>query len=114
MLDAGLPVENVVTFEEPAGYRSRREFGYVSGSASRAHNLLRSTFRSLGMLIGLAPVESLSEADELRSEALDALRKNAGALGANAVVGLQFAVSEESGACKVTAYGRAVELERIA
>lgn len=109
-----MPVENVVTFEEPAGYRSRRDFGYVSGTASRPRNLLRTTFRSLGLLIGLAPVESLSEADELRSEAVCELTKSAGAMGANAVVGLQFAVKEDEGACKVTAYGRAVELERIA
>lgn len=106
-------IENVVTFEEPAGYRSRRDLGYVSGTATRPRNLLRSTFRSLGMLIGLAPIESLSEADELRAEALEALSRSANEAGANAVVGVQFAISEDERACKVTAYGRAVELERI-
>lgn len=106
-------IENVVTFDQPAGYRSRRDLGYVSGTASRQRNLLRSTFRSLGMLIGLAPVESLSEADELRAEALEALSRNAGEMGANAIVGVQFAVSEDEAACKVTAFGRAMELERI-
>lgn len=107
-------IENVVTFDEPKDYRSRRDFGRVSGTASRPRNMLRSTFRSLGMLIGLAPVESLSEADELRAPALEALLRNAGEMGANAVVGVQFAISEDEGACKVTAYGRAVELETIA
>jgi uncharacterized protein YbjQ (UPF0145 family) len=107
-------IENVVTFDQPAGYRSLRDLGYVSGAATRQRNLLRSTFRSLGMLIGLAPVESLSEADELRSEALEALSRSAGRIGANAVIGVQFAVSEDDDACKVTAFGRAVELERLA
>ena len=45
---------NLVTFEELVGYRTVRSFGYISGSASRTRNRLRSTFRSLGMLIGLA------------------------------------------------------------
>jgi uncharacterized protein YbjQ (UPF0145 family) len=106
-------IENVVTFEEPAGSGSR-DLGHVSATASRPRNLLRSTFRSLGMLIGLAPIESLSEADELRAEALEALARNAGEVGANAIVGLQFTVAEDESACKVTAYGRAVVLERNA
>ena len=107
-------IENVVTFEEPAGYRKRRDFGSVTGTATRPRNLLRSTFRSLGLLIGLAPVESLSEADELRAEALQDLSKNAGELGANAVVGVEFTIAEDEGACRVTARGHAVELEPTA
>ena len=67
---------------------------------------LRSTFRSLGMLIGLASAEFLSDAEQLRNEALEALRRRADALGANAVIGLQFFVSEESdGSCEVIAFG---------
>lgn len=105
-------IQNVVTFEEPDGVRYRRELGHVSGSASRPRNLLRSTFRSLGMLIGLAPVESLSEADELRAEALEVMSRNANAMGADAVIGVQFTIAEDDRACKVTAYGRAVQLEQ--
>ncbi len=107
-------IDEVVTFEELAGYRSRRELGFISGSASRPRNLLRSTFRSLGMLIGLAPIESLSEADELRAEALASLSRRAEEIGANAVVGVQFHVAEGEGVCKVTAFGRALEVERVA
>jgi len=64
------------------------------------------------MFIGLAPIESLSQADELREEALTSLRHRARELGANAVIGVQFHVDEENGACKVTAFGRALEVER--
>ncbi|HEY9085069.1 MAG TPA: heavy metal-binding domain-containing protein [Candidatus Tyrphobacter sp.] len=105
-------IHEVVTFEEPAGYQSRRDLGFISGSASRPRNLLRSTFRSLGILVGLAPIESLSEADELRAEALAGLSNRAEEIGANAVVGVQFHVAEDEGACKVTAFGRALEIER--
>ncbi len=103
--------ENVVTFDRLDGYRTTRAFGYVSGAASRPRNRLRSTFRSLGMLIGLASAEFLSDAEQLRAEALETLRKRADALGANAVIGLQFFVSEsEDGACEVVAFGQAVSV----
>ena len=103
--------DDIVTFEELEGYRTLRSFGHVSGSASRPRNRLRSTFRSLGMLIGLASAEFLSDAEQLRSDALEALRRRADAMGANAVVGLQFFVSEgNDGSCKVVAFGRAVSV----
>jgi len=105
--------DDIVTFEELAGYRTIRSFGHVSGSASRPRNRLRSTFRSLGMLIGLSSAEFLSDAEQLRSEALEALRRRADGLGANAVIGLQFFVSEGSdGSCEVVAFGRAVSVAK--
>jgi uncharacterized protein YbjQ (UPF0145 family) len=105
--------DDVVTFDEIEGYHIVRSFGHVSGSASRPRNRLRATFRSLGMLIGLASAEFLSDAEQLRSDALEALRHAADALGANAVLGLQFFVSEESdGSCRVVAFGRAVSMNR--
>jgi uncharacterized protein YbjQ (UPF0145 family) len=105
--------DDVVTFDEVEGYHVSRVFGYVSGVASRPRNRLRSTFRSLGMLIGLAAGEFLGDAEQLRSDALDALRRRAGAMGANAVVGLQFYVSEgDDGSCKVVAFGQAVLVDK--
>lgn len=104
---------DVVTFDELDGYRTVRVFGYVSGIATRPRNRLRSTFRSLGMLIGLAAGEFLSDAEQLRSDALEALRRRADAFGANAVVGLQFYVSEGTdGSCKVVAFGQAVLVDK--
>jgi uncharacterized protein YbjQ (UPF0145 family) len=101
--------DDVVTFDEIDGYRLVHSYGYVSGSASRPRNRLRSTFRSLGMLIGLSSAEFLSDAEQLRNEALEALRRHADTMGANAVVGLQFFVSEgDDGSCEVVAFGRAV------
>ncbi len=100
---------DVVTFSELDGVRIVRRYGYVSGIASRPRNRLRSTFRSLGMLIGVSPNEFLSDAEHLRNEALEGVYKRATALGANAVIGLSFHVSEGSdGSCKVVAFGEAV------
>ena len=107
--------DDVVTFDDLDGYRTLASYGFVSGSASRQRNRLRSTFRSLGMLIGLAAGEFLGDAEQLRSEALEALRLRAGELGANAVVGLQFYVSEGAdGSCKVVAFGQAVRFDKAA
>ena len=65
------------------------------------------------MLIGLAAGEFLGDAEQLRGEALEDLRRRADTLGANAVVGLQFFVSENpDGACKVVATGRAVLVDK--
>ena len=101
--------QDVVTFTELEDVRIVRRFGYVSGIASRPRNRLRSTFRSLGMMIGVSPNEFLSDAENLRGEALDGIYKRANALGANAVVGLSFHVSEgPDGSCKVVAFGEAV------
>ena len=103
--------ENVATFDELAGATIVRRYGYVSGIASRPRNRFRSTFRSLGMLIGLAAHEYLTDAEALRRESLDALLARGNALGANAVIGLSFHVSEGSdGSCKVVAFGEAVLL----
>lgn len=102
---------NVVTFDELEGHTVTRAFGYVSGIASRPRNRLRATFRSLGMLIGVAPSEFISDAEQLRTEALQQMVKRGDALGANAIIGLNFYVSESGdGSTKVVAFGQAVQV----
>ena len=67
------------------------------------------------MLIGMAPNEFISDAEQLRTEAMEGIYARADALGANAVVGLQFYVSEDpDGSCKVVAFGQAVRAEPLA
>jgi uncharacterized protein YbjQ (UPF0145 family) len=110
--------QNLVTFDELEGYRILKSLGYVSGSATRVANRFRTTVRTIGALIGLSPGEYLSDAERLREAAIDALRKKADAVGANAVIGLRFYASEGSdGACRVVAFGqavRAVKLDAVA
>lgn len=61
------------------------------------------------MLIGVSPNEFLSDAEHLRGEALEGMFQRGNALGANAIIGLSFHVSEGTdGSCKVVAFGEAV------
>ena len=69
-------------------------------------------FRSIGAFIGLAPIEYLTDAERAREEALEALRVSASALGADAVIKIQFdAVEDEGGITAVVASGEAVRLQ---
>ncbi|HEY1429733.1 MAG TPA: heavy metal-binding domain-containing protein [Candidatus Tumulicola sp.] len=105
--------EDVVTLDEVDGYETLRNFGRIRARASRPRNRLRSTFRSLGMLIGLSAGEFLSDAEHLRGEALEALRVEGAELGANAIVRVEFDVSEGAdGSCLVVVSGEAVLVER--
>ena len=101
----------VTTFERVEGYRVVRSFGYAYGQASRPRNVLKQTFRSIGALIGLAPVEYLTDAERTRTESLEELLRKAEGMGANGVIGLQFQASEgPDGATRVLAFGEAVLL----
>jgi len=104
--------EAVTTFDRVEGYRVVRSFGYAYGQASRPRNVLRATFRSIGQLIGLAPIEYLTDAERTRSESLSALLQKAETMGANGVLGLQFQTSEApDGGTRVLAFGEAVLLD---
>ncbi len=104
--------ENLVTLDAPDGFSVACSLGRVTGSASRPHSMLRATFRSIGAFIGLAPIEYLTDAERAREEALEALRVSASALGADAVIKVQFdAVEDESGITAVVASGEAVRLQ---
>jgi uncharacterized protein YbjQ (UPF0145 family) len=103
--------ENLVTLDAADGFRVASSLGRVTGSASRPHSMLRATFRSIGAFIGLAPIEYLTDAERAREEALESLRTNASALGADAVIKIRFdAVEDEDGATAVVAHGEAVRL----
>jgi uncharacterized protein YbjQ (UPF0145 family) len=102
----------VTTFERVEGFRVVRSFGYAYGNATRPRNVLKQTFRSIGVLIGLAPVEYLTDAEKTRTESLEMLLRKAETMGANGVLGLQFQASEGAdGATRVLAFGEAVLLE---
>ena len=106
-----LSPDAVTTFERVEGYRVVRSFGYAYGNASRPRNVLKQTFRSLGALIGLTPVDYLTDAERARSDSLEMLLRKAVGMGANGVLGLQFQASEgPDGATRVLAFGEAVLL----
>jgi len=104
--------EAVVTFDQLDGFRVVKSLGLVRGEAVAPRNFLRSTFRSIGSFIGLAPVDYLSDAERARTESLAQLLGNAESLGANGVVALQFDASEQGdGSTRVRALGEAVLLD---
>lgn len=104
--------ESVVTFDKPDGFRIVRRLGYVSGQATRPRNILRETFRNIGMFIGIAPFDYLTEAERVRRETVAIMVRKAEQLGANGIVGVQFQASEGTdGATRVVAYGAAVVLD---
>ena len=109
-----LAPDAVTTFEHVEGYRVVRSFGYAYGEGTRPRNVLKATFRTIGQLIGLAPIEYLTDAERARTESLHALLQKAERLGANGVIGLQFQASEApDGGTRVVAFGEAVLLERL-
>ena len=102
----------IVTFERVDGFRIVKSFGYLYGAATRPRNVLRATFRSIGVFIGLAPMEYLTDAERARAECLTVLLGKAEAAGANGIIGLQFQASETpDGSTRVLAFGEAVLLE---
>jgi uncharacterized protein YbjQ (UPF0145 family) len=104
--------ESVVTFEHVDGFRVVKSFGYAYGQATRPRNVLRATFRSIGTLIGLAPMEYLTDAERARTESLAELVRKAELTGANGIIGLQFQASENAdGSTRVLAFGEAVLLD---
>lgn len=106
-----IAIENLVTLDAPDGFRVLTSLGRVTGAATRPHNMLRATFRSIGAFIGLAPIEYLTDAERAREEALAQLAGNAEALGADAVIRVRFEVVELSdGSTQVIAFGEAVRL----
>ncbi|HEY4440443.1 MAG TPA: heavy metal-binding domain-containing protein [Candidatus Elarobacter sp.] len=102
----------VTTFERVEGYRIVRSFGYAYGQASRPRNMLKQTFRSIGVLIGLAPIEYLTDAERARADSLEIMLAKAETMGANGVINVQFQASEgPDGATRVLAFGEAVLLD---
>ena len=107
-----LAPDAVTTFERIEGYRVVRSFGYAYGQASRPRNVLKQTFRSIGVLIGLAAIDYLTDAERTRADSLEALLEKAETMGANGVIGVQFQATEgPDGATRVLAFGEAVLLD---
>lgn len=103
--------EDLVTLDVPDGFLVVATLGPVSGTASRPHNMLRATFRSIGAFIGLAPIEYLTDAERAREEALGQVLDKAADLGADAVIKIRFDAFEQAdGSTHVLARGEAVRL----
>ena len=103
----------VTNLEAIPGYRIVKHYGLVQGSTVRAKHLGRDFMAGLKNLVGGELVGYTELLEESRQEAIDRLKQQAEAVGANAVLNVRLATSSvTAGASELLAYGTAVELGR--
>ena len=101
----------VVTSNEVPGRETAECLGLVRGTTVRARHLgqhIRGIFKSFA---GGEDHEYTKLVAEAREEALDRMKAEAFARGADAIVGFRFATSEVAkNAAEIVAYGTAIQL----
>lgn len=102
----------IVTTNEIPGQRVSRALGLVRGTTVRSRHVGHSLIGWMKVFVGGEVHEYTKLVAEAREEALDRMKAEAFALGADAIVGFRFATSEvATSAAEVVAYGTAVNLE---
>ncbi len=102
----------LVTSDTVPGRNASHAHGLVRGTSVRARHVGRDIVAGIKNLIGGEVEEYTKLMAETREQALDRMRDEARALGANAIVGVRFSSSEiASGTAEVLVYGTAVTLE---
>jgi uncharacterized protein YbjQ (UPF0145 family) len=110
-----VPHEFVTTAFELPGYRVKRNFGVVRGIVVRSRSIVGTIGAGLQTIVGgnISLFSKLCE--QTRSDAFELMLKQAGALGANAVIGARYDATEiMNGVTEVLAYGTAVEVVPMA
>ena len=102
----------IVTTEIIEGYRITEVKGQVFGLVVRSRGLGGNIVAGLRSLVGGEIHEYTSMLEDARRNALDRMVMNASAMGANAVVRMQFDSSEMGQTMsEIVAYGTAVVVE---
>jgi len=102
----------VVTTPEVSERRTIRTLGLVRGNTIRARHLGKDILAGIRTVIGGEVHEYRKLMAEAREQALDRMIDEAESLGANAVLGTQFATSVISqGTAEMIAYGTAAIIE---
>ena len=102
------------TFDLP-GYRTTRSFGVVRGIIVRSRSIVGNIGASIQGIFGgnISLYSSLCE--RAREDAFQLMLEHAGALGANAVIGVRYDATEIApGMTEVLCYGTAVFVEPAA
>jgi uncharacterized protein YbjQ (UPF0145 family) len=110
-----VPHEFVTTAFDLPGYRVKRNFGVVRGIVVRSRSIVGTIGAGLQTIVGgnISLFSKLCE--QTRSDAFELMLKQAGALGANAVIGARYDATEiMNGVTEVLSYGTAVEVEPMA
>ena len=94
------------------GRRVVEHLGLVQGSSVRAKHVGRDIMAGLKNIFG-GELKGYTELlQESREEAMDRLRRQAEAVGANAILNVRFSTSSVAqGAAEIYVYGTAVRLE---
>ena len=102
----------VTTTPTVPGYKVTDVKGLVRGNTVRARNVGRDIFAVFKSLVGGEISEYTKLMAESREQALDRLRAEAAARGANAVIGVEFVTAMVmQGASEILVVGTAVVLE---
>lgn len=98
--------------DAPTGYRVAEVKGLVRGNTIRARHVGNDIMAGLKSLFGGELAEYTKLMAESREQALDRMRAEAVARGANAILGLQITTSMVmQGSAEILCYGTAVVLE---
>ncbi|MFT4624783.1 MAG: hypothetical protein ACI8PZ_003446 [Myxococcota bacterium] len=109
------PADSILTLTTEAvpGHRIVAVIGLVRGNTIRARHLGHDIMAALKGIVGGEISEYTKLMAESREQALDRLRAEAAARGANAVLGVRFTTSMVmQGSAELLAYGTAVRIER--
>jgi len=104
----------IVTTPTIPGYRITKVFGVVTGLSPRTRGVLGKFVAGIESMIGGEVTSFTSELEKARMEAIDRVRQNAAAMGANAIVGLDMETSDiglRTGVTVISATGTAVIAE---
>ena len=96
-----------------SGYRVARTFGLVKGNTIRARHVGKDIIAAFKNMVGGEIEEYTKMMAESREQALDRMKVEAKAMGADAVLDVRFSTSYIMGmAAEILAYGNAVSLEK--
>jgi uncharacterized protein YbjQ (UPF0145 family) len=104
----------VVTTNDIPGYKVTETYGEVFGLIVRSRNLFSNFGASLRTIFGGEVKGYTTLLSDSREHALERLRQEAAAKGANAVLAMRFDSSDIGGIMnEVAAYGTAVKIQKI-
>ena len=101
----------IVSCDTIPGKKIVKTHGFVRGNTIRARSVGKDILAAFRILVGGEVHEYTKLMAETREQALDRMREEAEALGANAIVAVRFSTSEiASGAAEILVYGTAVSI----
>ncbi len=102
----------ITTASFVAGKEVVKTFGVVKGNTIRARNIGKDIVAAFKNMVGGEIEEYTKLMAEAREQAIDRMKEQAKALGANAVIDVDFATSYiMQNAAEILVYGTAVKVE---